>query len=701
MNAMKYISKSLVCLLVSGLYAVSGMAQDYDASFKSGRPIPTYGSFKFEQDKDNNFTAQGFKCGSTGNYAAWIMNTDDRISAVSFVCYVNTSSAPNIGYKFSEDYGATWTTDKVVDVTGKTSYTVTIPASEIPANANAIMAYRSKGTSSYIESIHVSVIPKSAYTSATVNVGGVDYAADVMKSDMVHFLVPYSSDITSLIPSFTLMPSATYKDLSQQTTPADFTSSVTTPIVYTFTLGGVDYPVKVTVEKMPASTRNAVLGYEYTYTVGGTKTTRNAVVDTVAGTVKVTLPYSMKSGEDNYAVSQSISTKFWWAPLAVYDNGMGGAVTADTCVGNVDYTASNSFVVTSESGVSKTYTVQVAYDEPEQGCSILGFALYDGDEKLDQTIGIDQENGVINITVGDEDLDALTPKIVLSKMAKVSPKSEVVQNFESDKTYTVTSESGLHTKTYTVHVTQDKVKPVMTVKKPANNSEGASLAGKIIVGFSEECKRGESSKKVTISGPGKSNEDLSATLVMGSDTTFSFSGLSSLSDYTVTFEKGFFVDLYGNEQDKVTLKFKTADAVLHGPYVSYMDGADFEQPAFIQGVNYNESISTRAATVNKTGAYEVPVGGTLTVTIENAMAMDLIVYCLGNSGSYSLEDGGGNLIDSYTFTQYENKGHEGQNIAAPAGTITLRNTGTETLYVPFVSFTNGTTGTTDSAAHCK
>ena len=59
---------------------------------------------------------------------------------------------------------------------------------------------------------------------------------------------------------------------------------------------------------------------------------------------------------------------------------------------------------------------------------------------------------MVTDTIKAEELAALVPTIKISEKATISPASGVAQDFSKPVTYTVTSEDGITTTTYTVSV---------------------------------------------------------------------------------------------------------------------------------------------------------------------------------------------------------------------------------------------------------
>jgi hypothetical protein len=72
-----------------------------------------------------------------------------------------------------------------------------------------------------------------------------------------------------------------------------------------------------------------------------------------------------------------------------------------------------------------------------------------------------------------QDLTAVTPAIVVSAGAKISPASGTTQNFSSPVTYTVTDRSGKVTSMYTVTVTSEAIKSIAFIGMASANTSVA------------------------------------------------------------------------------------------------------------------------------------------------------------------------------------------------------------------------------------
>lgn len=103
------------------------------------------------------------------------------------------------------------------------------------------------------------------------------------------------------------------------------------------------------------------------------------------------------------------------------------------------------FVVTNN-GVSREYTVSIsAYGTP----LITSFSIGESEGT------INQETGVINITVGSqENITQLVPQFTIPGSTTVTPESGVAQNFSNPVKFTVVSNDGFTGKSYFVHVEQ-------------------------------------------------------------------------------------------------------------------------------------------------------------------------------------------------------------------------------------------------------
>lgn len=500
----------------------------------------------------------------------------------------------------------------------------------------------------------------------------------------INLTVPYATDLTKdYVPNFTLGAGTSFVTASDETTARNFSTSQ----VYALTDGSATKNYTVTVTRSAAATENLLK----TYSVSINGETREGVIDQTNKTVTLTLPYSYKSGNVNASAKSAIVSNFTYSDLATCDKTSGAAL---------DYSFSdaidNFITVTSQAGVANSYKMIVKYDEAETNKDITNFSVGTGQVVISGT----------NITVtvsGTTDVTNLTPTISVSSMATVSPASGVTQDFTNPVTYTVTAEDG-SIQQYTVTVVKDNTDPTITSIEPEDAKTGVSLGGTIVVTFSEKVILGTGN--ITLSD-GTNKLTLTPNTISSDGTTvvkIPFSGLSSLTKYTLIIPAGAFTDLYGNQVKLFTSSFTTADGTLHSlPYISHMDADNFEQPAFITGGKYDAAADTRAATTTQLGAYALAAGESLTIKADSAGTVDVIFYSLG-LGNYSISSDQTASTTTGTFEHYTNAGVETSLTidSKMATTITITNTGTEALYVPYISISAvGGSAITEKSAWCK
>ncbi len=547
-------------------------------------------------------------------------------------------------------------------------------------------------------------------SAASVVVSGTPVTADVVSTTTVHFLVPYASDITNLTPDFTTITGGT---LVGPTSAQDFTNSVTNPIEYTFKFdkdndgNPENYLYKVTVEKIPASTVRTL--DKLAYVIDGD--TRYATIS--GNTVTVTLPYSYGDGRKNAAAKNSISTTIDFSDDLANAKLGSGTTVADGVAMNVDYSVSQSVVITSEDGNSTTYTINVVYEEPSTACDLLTFSLPIGAGKFAEGV-INGSN--VNVYMKSSDLSnsPFTPVYTTSPLSEVSSTTVIPMVFVKpnvlSKPFRVNAEKDGVFKDYMINVIPDDDAPiVVSVDKPTDLT-AASLAGPLQLTFNEPVKLADGSAnagKISIKKKSSGTVVWSGVLTLGSDNMTGstvFSGLEGLTDYTLIIESGSLTDLAGNELI-YSLDFKTADGTLHTanlPYCTNMDGSEFEQPAFVVGPTYDSEASTRGAATSKNGAYRLAAGESLTLTAESVGTVDVIIFSFGQC-NYNITAGAASKDGAITMA-YDNDGVEEQ-LTVDSNTTTaivITNTGTNEIMVPYISVSAvGTPAVTDKECNCK
>lgn len=541
-------------------------------------------------------------------------------------------------------------------------------------------------------------------SSATVVVSGSDVTADQVSVNTVHFLVPYASDITSLTPNFTTITGGT---LVGPTTPQNFTNSVTNPIEYTFKYDkdndGVmeDYLYKVTVEKIPASTVNTL--DKLSYNIDGDE--RYATIS--GNTVTVTLPYSYSDGKKNAGLRTSIPTTIEYSDdLANAKLGSGATVTEGTAM-NIDYTSEISIIVTAENGDAKTYNIKIDYEQASEACDLLTFALpLSGGANAEGVITGDQ----VNVYMKTSDLASSNPFTPIYTTSPLSEKASTVTipmdfgGVNKSKIFRINAEKDGVYKDYHINLIIDDDKPTAVLSKPADVS-ATLLAGPIQITFNEAVKQnGANAGKISIKKKSDNAEAWTGTIEISADGktgTANFKGLEGLTDYYIEIAGGSITDLAGNEYTN-TWDISTADGTLHDlPYCSNMDGANFEQPAFIVG-EYDSEVNTRGSKTATKGAYKLAKNQQITLTTDQAGTLSAIIFSYGKF-KYSVSDG--ITTNDYELpVAYDNNGVEATMTVdrASATTFTITNTGDVDIYVPYISVSAvGEAAVTEKDCNCK
>ncbi|MBQ6963062.1 MAG: Ig-like domain-containing protein [Paludibacteraceae bacterium] len=513
--------------------------------------------------------------------------------------------------------------------------------------------------------------------------------------------VPFATDITgATVPDeITLSPGASFTGTNNATTAVNFSETI--PVVYDLKDGdGNTKSYNVLINRLPASTTKTLT--DVSFDIDG-----EARTATISGnTVTLKLPFSYSDGKPNANKRKTVQTTFTYSDdLASAALSNSTSVTSGTAL-TVDYTAVTSITVTAEDGSPNKYNFAIEYEPASTACDLLALELpLNAGGSVAATIDQVARTATATMTTANFN-SSMVPTVTTSPLSTYSTSST---NYSSPVTFTVTAEDGTTSKEYVLTIYKDDTKPTVTITSPADGAEGVSLAGKINLTFTETDNSGNpgivklGTGKVHITG-GSIDQDLTAVMTGDNTATVAFSGLESLTTYTLTIATDAFTDNVGNKlAAAVTSTFKTADGTLHTvdlPYISKMDADNFAQPAFITG-NYDATVSTMGATTDQFGAYKLAPGESLTLTAESAGTLDAIIYAKA-AGSYSISDGTQTITGS--FSSYDNNGNEESLVinSSTTTTITITNTGSTTdIYVPYISVSADGTAITEKAAHCN
>ena len=225
----------------------------------------------------------------------------------------------------------------------------------------------------------------------------------------VTFHMPYGTNVKTLNPSFTLSERAS-SDVASGV-PRDFTL----PVTYGILSDSQDVQLWTVTCVVNPNTENRILGFSVPSQSG------SSVIDTNAHTITLAVPYGTPTG--------AVIPTFTISAKSTVEPGIGASVNLGQPV---------VYTVTSQSGTAQTWTVTCNI-LPNTQKNIEHFTVPGqiGDTVIDQ----------INHTVRFEmpfatPVTALTPTLVLSVEASVSPISTAQVDFSQPQTFTVTAQDG-------------------------------------------------------------------------------------------------------------------------------------------------------------------------------------------------------------------------------------------------------------------
>lgn len=337
-----------------------------------------------------------------------------------------------------------------------------------------------------------------------------------------------------------------------------------------------------------------------------------------------------------------------YEPIVAYSN---HAVLLTSGTQNFTEGGSLTYTIQAEDGTKQDYTVTVTRADASKACSIVsisGFATM-------EAINYDPLSLTYTIFVpSSTNLSSLNPVIDFSALSKSTPKPT---DYTTPQTITVTAEDGITKKTYTIKVVKDDIPPQLVSSKPLNAAIGVSLGGVMTLNYDESLTLVPGAT-ISISGGGQ----VSSILTTDSIVKFNFKGLAKSTTYTVTIPSKTFVDNFGNYCAESTITFTTANDILEIsqlPYASYMNGQNFEVPAFISGdgINYNSTVDVRGTTTTKFGGYVIPPGKTLTIKTQSIGSVLASIYSKGGMQYYKISTNTG-LTKSDSLLRYKYSGQD-------------------------------------------
>jgi len=328
-------------------------------------------------------------------------------------------------------YGTTTVPTVTYTLSDAKASAVKTDAASLPGSTTVQVTAEDGSTQTYTINFTVAA-PNTEANILTFTVAGVDATIDAV-NHTITANVPYSTDITNLVATFTLSAGATAKvgGVVQESgvTANDFTN----PVVYTVTAEDgtttLDWTVTITKAAEPSHEANITA-----YSIDGV----NGTIDAVAHTVAVTLPYGTN-------VTALVAT-FTLSTNATAKVGVVDQVSGTTAN---DFTSPVVYTVTAEDGTTtQDWTVTVTVTPASTAKEITSFTI---SGQVSSTI--DAGNATVTVVMPyGTNVTSLTPTIEISEFASISPASGVAQDFTNQVTYTVTAQDN-STKAWTITVT--------------------------------------------------------------------------------------------------------------------------------------------------------------------------------------------------------------------------------------------------------
>ena len=358
----------------------------------------------------NNDTLSDLKVDGTT-----VTGFDPATLTYNVVLPYGTTTVPTVTYTLSDPKASAVQTD----------------AGALPGATTVQVTAEDGSTQTYTINFTVAA-PNTEANILTFTVAGVDATIDAV-NHTVTATVPYSTDITDMVATFTLSAGATAKVGTTVQESGVTTNNFTNPVVYTVTAEDgtttLDWTVTITKAAEPSHEANITA-----YSIDGANGTINSVDHTIA----LTLPYG--TDVTNLVATFTLSTN---ATAKVGGVDQVSGTTANNFTNPLVYT------VTAEDGTTtQDWTVTVTVTPASTAKDIISFTI---SSQVSSTI--DAGNATVTVVMPyGTSVTSLTPTIEVSEYATISPASGVAQDFTNPVTYTVTAQDN-STKSWTVTVT--------------------------------------------------------------------------------------------------------------------------------------------------------------------------------------------------------------------------------------------------------
>ena len=362
----------------------------------------------------------------------YLYSNNDTLSDLKVDGTTITGFHPDtLTYNVELPYGTTTVPTVTYTLSDSKASAVKTDAASLPGSTTVQVTAEDGSTQTYTINFTVAA-PNTEANILTFTVAGVDATIDAV-NHTITANVPYSTDITNLVATFTLSAGATAKVGATVQESGVTANDFTNPVVYTVTAedGTTTQNWTVTITKAAEPSHEANIT---AYSIDGV----NGTIDAVAHTVAVTLPYGTN-------VTALVAT-FTLSTNAIAK--VGGVDQVSGTTAN-DFTSPVVYTVTAEDGTTtQDWTVTVTVTPASTAKDITSFTI---SNQVSSTI--DAGNATVTVVMPyGTSVTSLTPTIEVSEYATISPASGVAQDFTNPVTYTVTAQDN-STKPWTVTVT--------------------------------------------------------------------------------------------------------------------------------------------------------------------------------------------------------------------------------------------------------
>jgi len=290
------------------------------------------------------------------------------------------------------------------------------PASDVAQDFSSALTYLVRaqdGSTTQNWTVNIHILPNTATEITSFNIPELVSAATI--NNVLHTIsgmVPYRTDLTTLVPTIELSPGATINPLSGAAT--DFSS----PLTYTVTaedgISFMDWEVSITVAP---NTETDITGFSLA------EQTAPCTIDPVAHTISIEVGSGTNLG--------------FLTPIISVSEG----ATIDPLSGvSRDFTLGIPYTVTAEDGITaQVWTVTVTLAPANTETDITSFSI---PQLLSPAVIDNTLHTVVGTVAYGIDLSARVPTIAISRGATIDPASGVLTDLSSPVTYTVTAEDG-------------------------------------------------------------------------------------------------------------------------------------------------------------------------------------------------------------------------------------------------------------------